>query len=214
MSLSASETTLGASEPEAPPLVLASASASRAALLRQAGLTAATDPAQVDEAEVKTGLKAEGASASQIAETLAELKAQKISRRRPGALVVGADQMLDCGGVWFDKPVDLDQAAGHLRALSGKTHRLISAVCVVRDGARLWHHIDEARLIMRPLSEAFIADYLDAVGPAALTSVGAYQLEGLGAQLFTRVEGDYFTILGLPLLPLMDFLRNQGVVAT
>ncbi len=218
MSLSASDPSpapvIGASDPAAPRLILASASRSRAAVLRQAGLAALSEPAQVDEAEVKAGLKAEGAGAREIAEALAELKAQKVSRRRPGAIAIGADQMLECEKVWFDKPIDLEQAAAHLRALSGQTHRLISAVCVVRDGVRLWHHIAEARLTMRPLSEDFIADYLTAVGPAALSSVGAYQLEGLGAQLFTRVEGDYFTILGLPLLPLMDFLRNHGVIAT
>ncbi|MEE8270638.1 MAG: Maf family protein [Alphaproteobacteria bacterium] len=197
-----------------PRLILASASPSRAAVMRQAGLPALSEPAQIDETEIKSGLEAEGAGAREIAETLAELKAQKISRRRPGAIVVGADQILECEEVWFDKPIDLDQAAAHLRSLSGKTHRLISAVCVVRDSVRLWHHIAEARLTMRPLSEDFIKDYLAAVGPAALTSVGAYQLEGLGAQLFTRVEGDYFTILGLPLLPLMDFLRHHGVIAT
>lgn len=218
MSLSASDSPLmpanGAPDSGTPRLILASASPSRAAVMRQAGLPALSEPAQVDETEVKSGLEAEGAGAREIAETLAELKAQKISRRRPGAIVVGADQILECEEVRFDKPIDLDQAAAHLRSLSGKTHRLISAVCVVRDSARLWHHIAEARLTMRPLSEDFIKDYLAAVGPVALTSVGAYQLEGLGAQLFTRVEGDYFTILGLPLLPLMDFLRNHGVIAT
>ena len=218
MSLSASDSpstpTIGAPGQKTPQFILASASPSRAAVLRQAGLPALSEPARVDEAEVKAGLEGEGAGAREIAETLAELKAQKVSRRRPGVIIVGADQMLECEDVWFDKPIDLDQAAAHLRSLSGKTHRLISAVCVVRDGVRLWHHVAEARLTMRPLSEDFIADYLAAVGPAALTSVGAYQLEGLGAQLFTRVEGDYFTILGLPLLPLMDFLRNHGVIAT
>ena len=213
MSLSASKV-VPLTAPNPAPLILASASASRAAVLRQAGLTAASEPAHVDEAAVKESLKAEGATAAAVAETLAELKAQKISGRHGGVLVIGADQMLECEGVWFDKPADLDQAAAHLRALSGKTHRLISAVVALRDGTRLWHHVAEARLTMRPLSEAFIADYLAAVGPAALTSVGAYQLEGLGAQLFARVEGDYFAILGLPLLPLLDFLRNQGVVAT
>ena len=218
MFLSASDSPLmptnGAPDSGTPQLILASASASRAAVMRQAGLPALSEPAQVDETEVKSGLEAEGAGAREIAETLAELKAQKISRRRPGAIVVGADQILECEEVRFDKPTDLDQAAAHLRSLSGKTHRLISAVCVVRDSVRLWHHIAEARLTMRPLSEDFIKDYLAAVGPVALTSVGAYQLEGLGAQLFTRVEGDYFTILGLPLLPLMDFLRHHGVIAT
>ena len=218
MSLSASDSaaapSIGTPAPGTPRLILASASPSRAAVLRQAGLAALSEPAHIDEAEVKAGLKAEGAGAREIAETLAELKAQKISRRRADSLVIGADQMLECDNIWFDKPADLGQAAAHLRSLSGKTHGLISAVCVVRDGARIWHHVAEARLTMRPLSEDFIADYLAAVGPAALSSVGAYQLEGLGAQLFTRVEGDYFTILGLPLLPLMDFLRNHGVIAT
>jgi len=211
---SAPAPTIGLSDAGAPRLILASASPSRASVMRQAGLPAVSEPAHVDETEVKAGLQAEGAEAGEIAEALAELKAQKISRRRPGAFVVGADQMLECEGVWLDKPADLAQAAEHLRSLGGKTHRLISAVCVVRDGVRLWHHIAEARLTMRPLSEDFITAYLAAVGPAALSSVGAYQLEGLGAQLFTRVEGDHFTILGLPLLPLMDFLRNHGVLAT
>ena len=206
--------TAGLSDSGTPRLILASASPSRAAVMGQAGLVAVSEPARIDETEVKAGLRAEGAEAWQIAEALAELKALKVSSRRPGAYVVGADQMLECDGAWYDKPADLAQAAGHLRSLSGRTHKLISAVCVGRDGERLWHHVADARLTMRPLSEDFIAAYLAAVGPAALTSVGAYQLEGLGAQLFTRVEGDYFTILGLPLLPLMDFLRNHGVLAT
>ena len=206
--------TIGLADAEAPHLILASASPSRAAVMRQAGLAALSEPARVDETEVKTALRADGAEAAEIAEALAELKAQKVSRRRPGAYVVGADQMLECDGAWLDKPTDLAEAARHLQSLSGRTHKLVSAVCVVRDGERLWHHVAEARLSMRPLSEDFIAAYLAAVGPAALASVGAYQLEGLGAQLFSRVEGDYFTILGLPLLPLMDFLRNHGVLAT
>ncbi len=205
---------IGSPPADAPRLVLASASPSRAAVMRHAGIAAEIDPARVDEDEIKVSLKAEGADAAAVAETLAELKAHTVSRRHPGALVIGADQMLDCEGAWFDKPADLDQAAGHLRALSGRPHVLISCVCVVADGSRLWHHLARARLTMRPLSEAFIADYLAAVGPAALSSVGAYQLEGLGAQLFSKVEGDYFTILGLPLLPLMDFLRNHGALAT
>lgn len=217
MSSSASDaglsTVVGEPRPGAPDLILASASPSRAAVLRQAGLTALSEPAQVDEAEIKAALRAEGAGAHDVAETLAELKAQRISRRRSGAFVIGADQMLECEGIWLDKPADVDQAAAHLRFLSAKTHNLVSAVCVVHDGTRLWHHVAAASLTMRPLSEDFIAAYLGAVGAAALTSVGAYQLEGLGAQLFARVEGDYFSILGLPLLPLMDFLRNHGVIA-
>lgn len=218
MSLPASDgssaTAVGRARPGAPPVILASASPSRAAVLRQAGLSAPAEPAQVDEAEVKAALRAEGASVQDVATALAELKAQKVSRRRPGAFVIGADQMLDCDGDWLDKPADLAQAAAHLRLLSAKTHRLVSAVCVVSDGTRLWHHVGMASLTMRPLSEAFIADYLAAVGADALTSVGAYRLEGPGAQLFARIEGDYFTVLGLPLLPLLDFMRNHGVIAT
>lgn len=201
-------------DPATPAVVLASASPSRRWLLENAGLGFASEAAQIDEREVKAALAAEGADVDQVAETLAELKAQRIARHHPGSLIIGADQMLECNGVWFDKPADLDHAAAHLRALGGRTHELISAVCVVRDGARLWHYTDRARLTMRPLGDEFIAAYLAALGEAALTSVGAYQLEGLGAQLFSRVEGDYFTILGLPLLPLLDFLRNHGVVAT
>ena len=198
----------------APEVILASASPSRRMLLVNAGVPVSFEAAQIDEGEIKQALRSEGATAAQVAETLAELKAQRIARRHPGALVIGADQMLDCNGVWFDRPADLDHAAAHLESLSGRTHELVSCACVVRDGARLWHHIDRARLTMRPLSSEFIASYLAAVGEAALSSVGAYQLEGLGAQLFSRVEGDYFTILGLPLLPLLDFLRNHQAVAT
>ena len=205
---------VGRPAPDAPTVVLASASSSRAAMLRHAGVQVVIEPARIDEGEVKAALAAEGADASLAAETLAELKARKISRRHDAALVIGADQILDCDGVWHDKPEDLDQAARQLRALSGRTHRLVSAVCVVRQDMRIWHRVEEARLTVRPLGDRFIADYLAAVGPAALSSVGAYQLEGLGAQLFTRIEGDYFTILGLPLLPLLDVLRNHGAVPT
>ena len=196
----------------APRVVLASASQSRRMLLRNAGIEARHDVAAVDEDEVKRALRAEQASAAQVAEALAELKALRVSARAPGALVIGADQTLDCQGQPFDKPSDLAHAGGHLRALRGKSHVLNSAVCVVRDGARLWHHIGEARLTMWNFDDAFIDRYLAAVGDKALNSVGAYELEGLGAQLFSRIEGDYFTILGLPLLPLLDFLRNHGAV--
>ncbi|WP_376957885.1 nucleoside triphosphate pyrophosphatase [Azospirillum sp. A26] len=195
----------------APKLVLASGSRTRAAMLEQAGVPALLDKPLVDEDEVKAAGRAEGVPADAVAEALAELKAQRITRRHPGALVVGADQMLECEGRWFDKPGDRAAARAQLLDLRGKTHRLVSCAVVVRDGERMWHKTDSARLTMRNFSEAFLDDYLTSVGDDVLHSVGAYQLEGLGAQLFQRVEGDFFTILGLPLLPLLGFLRVHGV---
>jgi septum formation protein len=195
-----------------PKLVLASASASRAGMLTRAGVSFVKDVSAVDEEDVKHAMRAEGASVDDLATTLAELKARQVGRRHPGALVVGSDQVLVCEDRWFDKPVDRAAARAQLLALRGKMHMLVSAVLVMRDGERLWHHLGRARLTVRPFTEAFLDDYLDQAGDAVLGSVGAYQLEGLGAQLFSRVEGDYFTILGMPLLPLLDFLRNHGVV--
>jgi septum formation protein len=194
-----------------PTLVLASGSRTRALMLEKAGLHPILDKPLVDEEEVKLAGKAEGVGADAVAEALAELKAQRVTRRHPGALVIGADQMLECEGVWFDKPSDRAAAREQLLALRGKTHQLVSCAVIVRDGERLWHKVDRARLTMRNFSENFLDGYLDAVGDEVLYSVGAYQLEGLGAQLFQRVEGDFFTILGLPLLPLLGFLRVHGV---
>lgn len=196
-----------------PPLILASASASRSAMLRNAGLAIAQEPAGVDEDMVKHSLRAEGADAAHVAVTLADLKAQQVSRNHPDAFVIGADQMLECNGVWFDKPPDIDHARGHLEALRGMTHELITAAVVVRAGARLWQHVDRAALTMRGFSDAYIDAYLEETGAEVCSTVGAYRLEGVGAQLFSRVEGDFFTILGLPLLPLLDFLRGHGIVA-
>ncbi len=193
-------------------LYLASASAARAELLMRAGVVFTQEPAAVDEEEVKAALKAQGAEAAAVAQSLAEIKARKVSERHPGAFVVGADQMLECDGVWFDKPGDLDEAGRHLRALRGRAHRLISSACVVRDGLPVWHQTASAELVMRPFSDEFLEAYLEAVGDEALESVGAYRLERLGAQLFARLDGDYFTILGLPLLSLLEFLRGQGMV--
>ena len=193
-------------------LVLASGSASRRRLLEAAGVPFEAVPAAVDEDEVKRSMKAEGAEAFDVAEALAELKAQRVSPRFPGTLVLGADQMLVCDGAWFDKPADLEGAAAHLRRLSGRPHHLLTVLCLVRDGTRIWHHRDRAELTMRPLGEAAIRAYLDAVGEAALSSVGGYQLEGRGIQLFRSISGDFFGILGLPLLPLLDMLRTHGVI--
>ena len=193
-------------------LVLASGSASRRRLLEAAGVPFEAATAAVDEDEVKLAMKAEGADAFAVAEALAELKAQRVSPRFPGALVLGADQMLVCEGAWFDKPADLAGAAEHLRRLAGRPHHLLTALCLLHDGTRIWHHRDRAELTMRPLSEAAIQGYLAEVGEAALGSVGGYQLEGRGIQLFQSISGDFFGILGLPLLPLLDMLRNHGVI--
>lgn len=196
----------------APPLVLASASATRAGLLARAGLAILCDPAGIDEEEIKTSFRKKGLDAARCATALAEAKALRVSRRHPHALVIGADQMLDCGGAWFDKPRDLAGARAHLEALRGKAHELVTAIVVMRNGAVLWHRLDRPRLVMRDFTNHFLDEYIAAVGDGVLTSVGAYQLEGRGAQLFARIEGDYFSILGLPLLPLLDFLRGHGVV--
>ena len=196
-----------------PSLVLASASPTRGALLRQAGVAFVAAPAAIDEAEIKAAYRAERRTAAECAATLAEAKAVRVARRHPGSLVVGTDQFLVCEGTWFDKPADLAAARAQLVALRGKRHELVSAVCVVRDGELLWHFIDRAILTMRSFSDAFLDDYLAAAGEDALGSVGAYRLEAMGVQLFARIEGGYFAILGLPLLPLLDFLRGHGVIA-
>ena len=194
------------------PLILASQSQARRAILAGAGLAFQALTPPVDEETVKESLRAAGAGARELAETLAELKAQRVSMKHPGALVIGCDQTLDCNGVLFDKPIDLDHARAHLQALSGHEHHLHAAICVAFNGSRIWHHNAVAKLTMRKLSADFLDWYCAAEGEALLTSVGAYRLEGLGAQLFSKVEGDYFTILGLPLLPLLDFLRLRGTI--
>ena len=169
-------------------------------------------PADIDEDAIKRDLGGRGADAETVAARLAEAKAAVVSADTPGAVVIGADQTLECDGTLYDKPASKAEAARHLQSLGGRTHRLVCALCVARDGAALWHHVDEARLTMRPLSEGFIADYIGRAGPEALDAVGSYHLEGLGVHLFAEIDGDYFTILGLPLLPLLAFLRLQGVV--
>ncbi len=194
-------------------MVLASASEVRARLLTNAGVPYAVDPANVDEAHVRDTLLAGAASHAAIAETLAELKAQHVAERHAGELVLGADQILSCEGELFEKPRGPEHVAGHLRALMGKSHTLHTSACVVRDGAVLWHVTTHAELAMRELSDEFIAAYVDRVGEAVCASVGAYQLEGLGAQLFERIDGAHFDILGLPLLPLLAFLRDREVIA-
>jgi nucleoside triphosphate pyrophosphatase len=194
------------------PLVLASSSATRARLLADAGLPILVDPAAVDEEEIRASFLAEGRDAAACAAALAEAKAMRVSARHTGALVVGADQILECGGRWLEKPGDLEAARAQLRLLRGKRHALVTAAAVVQNGALIWHAIDRAHLTMRAFTDRFLDDYVATGGSELLNSVGAYQLEGLGARLFERVEGDFFTILGLPLLPLLDFLRGHGTL--
>ena len=195
-------------------LVLASGSQARARMLRDAGVEIEIAVAAIDETELMRGFRAEGLASVGVAEALAELKAQRVSAKFPGRLVLGADQMLDCAGIWFEKPGDLAAARRHLLALRGRMHRLISSAVLVKDGTRLWHHTAAAELTMRDFTEGFLDAYLAVAGDTVLASVGAYQLEGLGAQLVARIEGDFFTILGLPLLAVLDILREQGMLKT
>ena len=193
-------------------LVLASSSAVRARLLAAAGIEAVSDPAAIDETRLKDESRALGRDAGDCALLLAEAKARAVALRHHGALVLGADQMLECDGRWFDKPADPDEARAQLEALSGRQHQLITAAVVVRDDAVLWRVLERSLLTMRRLSAAFLDRYLAAMGKRVLATVGGYELEGLGAQLMARVEGDYFAILGLPLLPLLAFLRDEGAL--
>ena len=190
-------------------IVLASKSAARRAVLDGAGVPYEAATAGVDEDAVKVGMLAEGANAREIADALAELKAIKISRSRTG-FVVGADQTLEFEGELYDKAQTLAEARARLQALRGKPHKLHSAVVVAKDGAPIWREVVTATLTMRDFSDAFLDDYLAHEGDAALGSVGCYRLEGPGVQLFSKIDGDYFTILGLPLMGLLDLLRRHG----
>ena len=192
-------------------LILASGSAARRRMLEDAGLDFEVDVPRIDEEGAKASLRSERLKPREQAAALAELKALSVSSRRPG-YVIGADQMLAIEGETLDKPKDRDEARVHLLRLRGRAHELITAAVLARDGAVVWRHIETPRLRMRNFSEGFLDQYLERVGAAALSSVGAYQLEGLGAQLFDSVEGDYFSVLGLPLLPLLSFLREHGIV--
>lgn len=195
-----------------PPVYLASASLTRRLMLERAGIGCITEAAALDERAIKDAIRADGGTPDDAALALAELKAQKISDRHGGALTIGADQILSCAGRWYDKPDDIATARQHLLALQGQRHQLHTAVAVIKDRRRIWHHNETATLTMRPFSETFLDSYLAEEGDSLLSSVGAYRLEGLGAQLFSAIEGDYFTILGLPLLALLEFLRDHGVL--
>ncbi|MGH6967825.1 MAG: Maf family protein [Stellaceae bacterium] len=195
-----------------PELVLASASPTRARLLEAAGLKPTIEPADIDEAAVKATFKADGRNAGDCTMALAEAKAKRVASRMPGALVLGSDQMLVCDGRWFDKPADRDAVRAQLLALRGKRHELPTAATLVKNGAVIWRALERPALTMRRFSDGFLDSYLAAAGDAVLGSVGGYRLEGSGVQLMAQIEGDHFAILGLPLLPLLDFLRDSGML--
>jgi len=194
------------------PLVLASASATRRTLLEAAGVPVEVHPAMLDERSLEAGAATPQPGA--VALMLAREKALAVTKLHPGRLVLGADQILALGERRFAKPANLAAARAQLRTLSGHTHELHAALALARDDAVLFEHVGVARLTVRALTEHFLDLYLEAVGDAATASVGAYQIEGLGIQLFERIEGDYFTILGLPLLAAFDFLRRKGYLAS
>jgi septum formation protein len=192
-------------------VTLASQSSSRSAILAGAGVVFDKVSPGVDEAAVKAGLLAEGATPRDVADALAELKAVKVSRARPG-LVIGADQTLDLDGTLYDKAESLEEAERHLKVFRGRRHRLHAAVVVALDGTPIWRTLETSALTMRDFSDAWLEGYLARNAEAALASVGAYYLEGEGAQLFEKIEGDYFAILGLPLLGLLDLFRRHGAL--
>lgn len=196
------------------PLILASASDVRAKLLRNAGVEVDIVPSKFDEAPLKRELSESGKSWAEIPQCLAFEKAKSVSTTRPDALVIGADQILLCEGQAFDKPYNLEGAKDHLRKLSGRSHELLTAAVLLRMGEVQWQILTRPKLTMRTLSDEFIDAYLGVVGEQALLSVGAYQLEGHGSQLFEKVDGDFFSILGLPLLELMSVLRTKGLMRT
>lgn len=193
-------------------IVLGSGSGSRIALLRNAGITFTAQPAPIDERAVEAPLVAAGASADEIAMALAEAKALAVSTSEPDAMVIGGDQVLSADERRWNKPGERAEARAQLLALGGRTHLLHTAVVVARGGTIDWRHHETARMTMRPLSPDDVDAYLDEVGDAALSSVGAYQIEGPGIRLFAAIDGDYFAILGLPLLPLLAYLRKAGAL--
>lgn len=196
-------------------LVLASQSASRRAMLDAAAVPYEAVAAQVDEASAKESLLAEGIGPRDLADALAELKALKVARLVPQALVLGGDSLVALDdGILLDKPESREQAADHLRRMSGRTHDIYSAAVIAEQGRPVWRHVDRARLHVRPLSEDFIVRYLDREWPAIAGCVGCFRIEGPGVQLFNKTEGSHFTILGMPLLPILDYLRVRGVLTS
>lgn len=191
--------------------ILASGSASRRILLTNAGLEVTAIKPNVDEDALKSDMRRNSVSIRDQAMHLAEMKAIKVSAQKPG-LVIAGDQMLNLDGEAFDKPKTLDEAKNHLKRLSGKSHTLETAILVAEDGNPVWRHLARPKLYVRPLTDEFVDSYVHQTGEAILSTVGAYQLEGLGAQIFSKIEGDFFSVLGLPLLPLLDYFRVRRVL--
>lgn len=196
------------------PLILASGSSIRAQMLRQAGLEFEVIRPAVDEDMLRDAMLSEGASPRDLADALAEMKALRVSEKRPEALVIGCDQVLDLGGQVLTKPTTREDATAQLRALRGKRHSLLSAVVICDAGKPIWRHIGQVRLMVRDFSDVWLEGYLDRNWPDIAESVGAYKLEKEGVRLFSRVEGDYFTVLGLPLLDLLSYLSLRGDIDT
>lgn len=194
------------------PIILASGSPFRRKILEDAGIAFTVERPAIDERAVEDAVENTGLRPDDLAQILAEAKAVDVSQNNPGAFVIGSDQTLSMGDVVFHKPADMEEARRRLLALSGRTHQLNSAIVIACDGEAIWRHVSIAQLTMRDLDPGFIGRHLSAVGDIALSSVGAYQIEGRGIQLFDKIEGDHFTIVGLPLLPLLTKLRELGAI--
>jgi septum formation protein len=194
------------------PIILASGSPFRRKILEDAGIEFTIERPGIDERAVEDAVASSGMTPDDLAQILAEAKAVDVSQNHPGTLVIGSDQTLSMDGELFHKPADMEEARRRLLKLSGRTHQLNSAVVIALDGEAIWRHVSIAQLTMRALDPGFVGRHLSAVGEAALTSVGGYQIEGKGIQLFEKIDGDHFTIIGLPLLPLLEKLRELGAI--